>query len=80
MIWNPVMQEDIDKIERVQISFIAKIRGLEEVNYHKRLEILKMYSLERRDILHYQCMATDQGQKKITYWAFKQVRQEDGDV
>ena len=48
LIWNPVKKEDIDKIERIQRSFAAKIKGLEEMDYHKRLEILNTYSLERK--------------------------------
>ena len=48
LIWNPVKKEDIDKIERVQRSFTARIRGLEEMDYHERLKILNTYSLERR--------------------------------
>ena len=48
LIWNPVKKEDIDKIERIQRSFTAKIKGLEEIDYHERLEILNTYSLERR--------------------------------
>merc|ERR1712240_115167 len=35
LIWNPVKKEDIDKIERIQRSFTAKIRGIEEMDNHK---------------------------------------------
>merc|ERR1712240_700596 len=41
-------KEEIDKIERIQRNFTIKIKGLEENNYHERLRILKLYSLERR--------------------------------
>ena len=46
LIWNPIKKEDIDKIKRIQRSFTAKIRGLEGMDYHERLKILKTYSLE----------------------------------
>ena len=48
IIWNPDKKEEIVKIERIQRNFISKIKGLEEKNYHERLKILKLYSLERR--------------------------------
>ena len=48
IIWNPDKKEEIDKIERIQRNFTSKIKGLEEKNYHERLKILKLYSLERR--------------------------------
>ena len=48
LICNPVKKEDIDKIERIQRSFTAKIKGLEEMDYHERLKTLNTYSLERR--------------------------------
>ena len=48
LIWNPDKKEEIDKIERIQRNFTSKIKGLEEKNYHERLEILKLYSMERR--------------------------------
>ena len=48
IIWNPDKKEEIDKIERIQRNFTSKIKGLEEKNYHERLRILKLYSLERR--------------------------------
>ena len=48
LIWNPHKKEDIDRIERIQKNFTSKISGLGEVNYHKRLKRLGIYSLERR--------------------------------
>ena len=45
LIWNPVKKEDIGKIERIQRSFIAKIKGLEKMDYHERLKKLNTYSL-----------------------------------
>ena len=41
-------KEDIDKIERTQRSLTSKIKGLEEMHYHKRVKILNTYSLERK--------------------------------
>merc|ERR1711962_1450580 len=48
IIWNPDKKEEIDNIERIQRNFTSKIKGLEEKNYHERLRILKLCSLERR--------------------------------
>ena len=38
----------IDKLERIQKNYTSKIRGLENMNYHERLEKLNLNSLERR--------------------------------
>lgn len=46
LIWNSE-KEDIDKIERIQRSFTSKNKGLEGKNYHKKIEILTLNSLER---------------------------------
>merc|ERR1711962_1703756 len=62
IIWTPDKKEEIDKIERIQRNFRSKIRGLEEKNYHERLRILKLYSLERRrerEVPHYKRLATN---------------------
>ena len=48
LIRNPVKKEDIDKIERIKRSLLAKIKGMEEMGYHERLKILNTYSLERK--------------------------------
>ena len=48
IIWSPTSQGDINKIERIQKSFTARIDGMENFNYHERLKELKLYSLERR--------------------------------
>ena len=47
-VWSPTAQGEINEIERIQKSFTSKIDGMEEFDYHQRLKILKMYSLERR--------------------------------
>ena len=47
-IWSPVLQGEINEIERVQKSFTSKIEGLEGLDYHQRLVKLGLYSLERR--------------------------------
>ena len=41
-------KEDIDKLKRVQKIFTGKIKLLEKLNYHQRLERLGMYSMGRR--------------------------------
>ena len=48
IVWSPSLQGDINKVERIQKSFTARIEGMENKNYHKILKELKMYSLERR--------------------------------
>ena len=48
LVWNPSKKEDIDKLEGIQRNFTSKIRGMEKLDYHQRLERLKLYSLERR--------------------------------
>ena len=48
IVWSPTSQEFINKIERIQKSFTAKIDGMENKDYHQRLKELKLYSLERR--------------------------------
>jgi len=48
IVWSPIQQTWIYKIEQMQKNFTKKINGLEELNYHERLKKLNMYSLERR--------------------------------
>ena len=47
-LWSPYLLKDIRRLEAVQRSFSARIEGLEHLTYWERLEILKLYSLERR--------------------------------
>ena len=47
-LWNPHKIGEIQQIEAVQRSFTAKIKGMEEFNYHERLQRLKLFSLQRR--------------------------------
>ena len=47
-VWNPYKICEIQQIEAVQRSFTAKIKGTEELNYHERLNHLKLFSLQRR--------------------------------
>ena len=48
LIWNPTGKKEINKIEGIQSNFISMIKGMEDLDYHQRLEKLDMYSLERR--------------------------------
>ena len=56
IIWSPYKKCEISKIDAVQRTFTSKLQGLEDLNYHQRLQKLKVYSLERRrdryDILY----------------------------
>ena len=47
-IWSPNLQYEIDELERLQKTFTSKIEGMEEKDYHERLKLLNLYSLERR--------------------------------
>ena len=48
IVWTPDQQNLINELENIQRIFTAKIKGMEELNYHERLKKLNMYSLERR--------------------------------
>ena len=48
IVWSPIQQTWIYKLEQMQKKITKKINGLEELNYHERLKKLNMYSLERR--------------------------------
>ena len=48
IIWSPYTKCEINKIEAVQRTFTSKLEGLEDLNYHQRLQKLQTYSLERR--------------------------------
>ena len=67
--WNPVKKEDIDKMEKIQKSFTAKIRVLNwpECNEssQKTGNIKHIQSRKKkREILYYQCTATERGKKE----------------
>ena len=47
-IWNPIMRQEIVKIEMVQRQFIKRIDTLKNLTYPEQLKKLKLYSLERR--------------------------------
>ena len=47
-LWHPTKQEDIKCIESVQRLFTSKVEGLSDFNYHDRLKILGLTSLQRR--------------------------------
>ena len=47
-IWSPSGQAEINQLERIQKHFTSKIEGMESLNYHERLNKMKLYSLERR--------------------------------
>ena len=47
-LWCPLKRGDIQAIEMVQRSFLRKLSGLNSLSYWEQLEVLKLYSLERR--------------------------------
>ena len=47
-LWNPLRIGDIQQIEGVQRTFTSKIKGCENLDYHKRLKHLGLFSLQRR--------------------------------
>ena len=48
IIWSPYKKCEMNQIEAVQRSFTSQLEGLEDKNYHERLQLLNIYSLERR--------------------------------
>ena len=47
-LWSPGDQESINKIESVQRHFTSKVTGLEGMSYWERLQVMQLYSQERR--------------------------------
>ena len=47
-VWNPTKISEIEQIEAVQRTFTSRIEDLDHMNYHERLQHLKLYSLQRR--------------------------------
>ena len=47
-VWNPTQINLIERLEATQRTFTSKIENLEGMNYHERLNHLKLYSLQRR--------------------------------
>jgi hypothetical protein len=47
-LWCPTDQSAIGRIESVARHFTSKISGIEELGYWERLQVLKLYSQERR--------------------------------
>ena len=47
-LWSPYLLKHIYLIEKVQRAFTKHITGIRNFSYSKRLEILKLYSLQRR--------------------------------
>ena len=50
VIWSPHKRKHIDKLEQIQRTFTKCIIGLKDLDYEKRLEILRLPSLEFRRI------------------------------
>ena len=47
-LWNPRKVSDIQELEKVQRTFTARIAGVQNLDYWKRLEKLSIMSLQRR--------------------------------
>ena len=47
-LWSPYLLKHIYLTEKVQRAFTKHITGMRDFSYSKRLEILKLYSLQRR--------------------------------
>ena len=47
-LWSPYLLKHIYLIEKVQRAFTKHISGISDFSYSKRLETLKLYSLQRR--------------------------------
>ena len=48
VVWSPHLRKHIDNIESVQRNFTKRIIGMKDLDYHERLKILKIPSLEFR--------------------------------
>ena len=49
-VWSPSKLGLIDKLENIQRRFTKRLHGLQHLSYNKRLQLLKIYSLECRRI------------------------------
>ena len=49
-LWSPYLLKHIYLTEKVQRAFTKHITGMRDFSYSKRLEILKLYSLQRRRV------------------------------
>ena len=47
-LWSPYLLKHVYLIEKVQRAFTKHITGMHYLSYSKRLEVLKLYSLQRR--------------------------------
>ena len=47
-LWSPYLFKHIYLIEKVERAFTKHISGMRYLSYSKRLEVLKLYSLQRR--------------------------------
>jgi hypothetical protein len=47
-LWIPHKRKDLERLEAVQRSFTSKITEVKEMNYHDRLNALRLYSIQRR--------------------------------
>ena len=47
-LWSPYLLKHVYLIEKVQRAFTKHISGMCFLSYSKRLEVLKLYSLQRR--------------------------------
>ena len=47
-LWSPYLLKHVYLIEKVQRAFTKHITGMRYPSYSKRLEVLKLYSLQRR--------------------------------
>jgi len=48
MTWSPYLKKDIEHLEKVQRKATNLVKGLEMLPYKKRLEALKLTTLEKR--------------------------------
>ena len=48
VLWMPYQIKNIVKLDAIQRTITSKIEGLQNLNYHQRLHVLKLYSMQRR--------------------------------
>ena len=61
-LWSPYLLKHVYLIEKVQRAFTKHISGMCFLSYSKHLEVLTLYSLQRRrEIWHYLCVEDNRG-------------------
>ena len=47
-LWSPIKKTEIQMLEKLQKDFFNRVPALKNLLYWEKLEVLQMYSIERR--------------------------------